>query len=84
MTQHNLGRISHWLLLTVAALMIISGYGVTQYQVVEKMTFGFLSKSLAFKMHSLLGNFFIVLLAAHICLIYRRRRKRSRRSSSQI
>ncbi len=71
--RRTLKRATHWLLAVVIILYIVSGYGITEFRVVERITFGLLSKPLAFRMHSILTMPFLVLLGLHIYFIYRRR-----------
>ena len=75
--QKSIRKIIHWLLLVVVLLYIVSGFGITEFRVVEALTLGLLSKSLAFKIHDVLWLPFIVLLISHVLLslILRPRRK---------
>ena len=74
--KKNLARqIVHWLLLAVLALYLLTGFGITEYRVVEHLTFGLLTKPLAFKVHDNLIIPFIVLLGLHI---YQQTKKKSR------
>ncbi|MBM4446053.1 MAG: hypothetical protein FJ023_01710 [Chloroflexi bacterium] len=73
--QNLAKRVVHWLLLVVIMLYIITGLGITEYRVVEFLTFGLLAKPLAFKIHDSLIIPFIVLLGLHI---YQQTRKASR------
>jgi hypothetical protein len=59
-----------WLLLAVTLLFLITGFGISQFRVVETITFGWLSKSWAFRLHDNLWIPFAVLLVIHICLPY--------------
>ena len=56
----------HWLLLVVAVIYFLSGYGITQFRVVSAITFGVINKAVAFKIHDYLWIPFVVLLIAHI------------------
>jgi len=60
----------HWLLLVAVIVYAITGYGITEYRIVESLTFGLLTKSLAFKIHNSLLVPSVVLLVLHICLPY--------------
>ena len=62
-------KIIHWLLLGFISIYIITGYGITQYQFVEKYTFGLLNKALAFKIHLGLIVPFLILLVLHIYFV---------------
>jgi cytochrome b subunit of formate dehydrogenase len=61
-------KIVQWLLAGVTVLMIISGYGITKFQIIESITFGILSKSTAFVMHDALTIPFILLVILHVVL----------------
>jgi dolichol kinase len=65
-------RVVHWLLLAVIVLYLLTGFGITEYRVVEHLTFGLVTKPLAFKIHDNLIIPFIALLGLHI---YQRVRK---------
>ena len=59
-------KITRWLLLAVVLLYLISGFGITEFRVVETLTMGLLNKSLAFKMHDVLLIPMLVLLVLHV------------------
>ena len=63
----------HWLFVAVILLYGITGYGITQYRIVESVTLGLLTKSLAFKIHDNLLIPLLVVLALHIYQMVRRR-----------
>jgi thiosulfate reductase cytochrome b subunit len=65
-----LKKVIPWLLLAILALYILTGLGITEYRIIEKITFGGLTKNLSFKIHNDLAIPFIVLLAVHIVLPY--------------
>jgi len=69
-------RIIHWSLLIVTVIYFITGFGISEFRTVEALSFGLLTKSLAFKMHNSLWVPFIVLLVLHIVFaLIRKRRK---------
>jgi hypothetical protein len=74
-------RTIKWLLLAVTLLFVITGFGITQFRVVETITFGWLSKDLAFRLHDDLWLPFVVLLVLHICLplIFRQKARATER-----
>ena len=73
--KQNLAKqIVHWSLLAVIALYVLTGFGITSYRTVESITFGLLTKPLAFKIHDGLIIPFIVLMGLHI---YQQVKKRS-------
>jgi cytochrome b subunit of formate dehydrogenase len=71
-----------WLLLTATVLYIITGFGITEFRVVESVTFGLLTKPLAFRIHEFLWIPFFVLLAVHIFWYPLKKLFRSARKSS--
>ena len=71
--RRTLEKATHWLLAVAIILYVVSGYGISEFRVVERITFGLLSKPLAFRMHTILTMPFLVLLGLHIYFTYRRR-----------
>jgi len=61
-------KIIQWLLLATAVLFLLTGFGITEFRVVETITLGWLSKSWALRLHDNLWIPFVVLLVLHICL----------------
>jgi hypothetical protein len=57
-----------WLLLTVVLLYLASGLGITEFRTVEPLTFGLLTKAVAFRLHDALLAPFIALLVLHVTL----------------
>jgi len=72
---YKLKKITHWLLLLLTLMYVISGLGITHYRIVEQITFGLLTKALSFKIHSYLLIPFLVLLILHIFFAIRDRKK---------
>jgi thiosulfate reductase cytochrome b subunit len=68
MARWNLRWAVGWLLLAFALLLVITGLGITDWQVVEPATFGLLGKALSFQLHSVLWVPFLAILIAHILL----------------
>jgi hypothetical protein len=68
-------RIIHWLLLVVTILFLITGFGISEFRVVETITLGWLTKSWALRLHDNLWIPFVVLLVLHLCLPFIFRRK---------
>jgi hypothetical protein len=58
--------LTHALLTIVSILFIVTGLGISNYQVMESLTGGTLSKLTSFQIHSNLIIPFIVLIIAHI------------------
>ena len=59
----------HWLLTAAVIIYLITGFGITEYRIVETLTFGLLTKSLAHKIHINIVIPFIILLILHIWLL---------------
>lgn len=67
MSKRNIIRkVIHWTLLGVALIFLLSGFGITEFRLIEKITFGLLTKPSAFKIHSGLWIPFVILLIIHI------------------
>jgi len=71
----NLRRAVGWLLLALALLLVITGLGITDYQLVEAASFGLLGKALSFQLHNVLWIPFLAVLAAHMLLSCRTGRR---------
>ena len=69
-------KVTHWLFVVVMLLYGITGYGITQYRIVEPATLGLLTKPLAFKIHDNLWIPLLILLALHIYQLVRKRTAR--------
>ncbi|MFC1901257.1 DUF4405 domain-containing protein [Chloroflexota bacterium] len=59
-------KIIHWSLFAVMIIYMISGFGISYFRVVETVTFGLLTKPIAFKMHDYTLIPFIILLILHV------------------
>jgi hypothetical protein len=55
-----------WLLLAVTVVYLVSGFGITNQEIVGPLTAGFLGKALAFRLHDVLWLPFIALLVLHV------------------
>lgn len=67
--QQLVRRTIHWLLTIVLIVYLVTGFGITQYRIVEPLTFGLLTKNLAHRIHVNLEIPLIVLLVLHIWLL---------------
>ena len=67
--QQIIKKTIHWLLTVVVIIYLITGFGITEYRIVEPLTFGLLTKSLAHKIHINIAIPFIILLILHIWLL---------------
>jgi cytochrome b561 len=61
-------RVVHWLLIAWVVVLLITGLGITEYNIVERISFGLLNKNLAHRIHTspALWISFLVLLGLHI------------------
>ena len=55
--------------MVVVVLYIVTGFGITEFRTVERLTLGLLTKQVAFRIHSDLWVPLVVLLALHIYLV---------------
>jgi hypothetical protein len=55
-----------WLLLAVTFVYLLSGFGITNQDIVSPLTMGILGKALAFRLRDLLWLPFIGLLFLHV------------------
>lgn len=60
------GEVIRWSLFAVTAIYLLTGFGITEYRIVEQLTLGLLSKALSFRVHISLEIPFVVLLLLHI------------------
>ena len=65
-TRTKIRKTAAYMAITTAALYIITGYGITEYQTVERLTAGILTKALSFKAHMWLILPFAVFLLTHL------------------
>ena len=71
-------RLTAYLSLATVLSYIITGYGITNYSIVEKLTFGVLYKSLSFKIHMWLIIPLALCLSVHLyfsCNLFRKEKK---------
>jgi cytochrome b subunit of formate dehydrogenase len=59
----------HWSLIVVTIVYLVTGFGITEFRIVEPATFGLLTKPLAFKLHTKLHYPFIALLVLHLFFV---------------
>ncbi len=80
MTNQQLVRRSiRWTLTALVIIYFITGLGITEYRIVEPLTLGLLTKSLAQKIHMSIEIPFIVFLILHIWLLPLLKHFRSRK-----
>jgi hypothetical protein len=73
----------HWLLTVVVIIYLITGFGITEYRIIESLTFGLLTKSLAHKIHMNLEIPFMILLVLHIWFLPLLKYFKSKRAMGQ-
>jgi hypothetical protein len=64
-----------WALLAVTVVYLVSGFGITNQDIVGPLTAGILGKALAFRLHDVLWLPFIALLVLHVAWNVSRRAK---------
>ena len=62
----RIGRWFGWLALLLVLLSILTGYGITQFRVVDPLTAGFLGKAVSQRWHGFFGPLVLVALAVHV------------------
>ncbi|MFA5333908.1 MAG: hypothetical protein WC376_05445 [Candidatus Nanoarchaeia archaeon] len=67
-------KIIHWTLLILTVVYLITGLGVTYYQIVTALSFGLLNKALCMKIHELLIYAFVPALFLHLYFKLKRRK----------
>ena len=68
MNQILTRKILHWSLLVAVILFLVSGFGISHFRVVETITFGLVTKNVAFRIHEAMWIPFTILLVLHITL----------------
>jgi hypothetical protein len=68
MKQYLTKRIIDWTLYAVTIVYLLTGLGITQYRITERLTFGLLSKSASLNIHENLLLPFLALLSIHLLL----------------
>lgn len=62
----NYRKTISWSLMVVVLVQILTGYGITRYRLIEKITFGILTKPMAFQLHSILMLPLAILIILHV------------------
>jgi ABC-type uncharacterized transport system permease subunit len=65
--------LSHILLIIVIILFIFTGFGITNYQIIEAITLGALPKLTSYQIHLNLIIPFLILLGTHFGFIIRKK-----------
>ena len=66
MEMRQIQKAAHILVTILIILYLLTGLGITNYQIVEPLTLGLLTKALSQKIHMALALPFIIVLALHI------------------
>jgi len=83
MGSRTISKVVHWLLLVLTVLLVLTGLGITEYQVITAISFGLLGKAASFKLHLWLWIPFLAVFIAHVLLTTRLfRRRRTAKSDS--
>ena len=74
-------KLINWSLLIFIIFYIITGFGITEFKFIEAITFGIISKPIAFQLHIFLIYPFIILLILHITLTINKKSKWKRKKN---
>jgi cytochrome b subunit of formate dehydrogenase len=66
MHVRRFGRICGWVTMILALITLLTGYGITQYRIVDPLTLGILNKALAQRLHAYTDLPFLVLMVTHV------------------
>jgi len=55
-----------WALFGMTLIYLLTGLGITQFQIIEDLTFGLLNKNLSLRLHEDLLVPFLILLSLHV------------------
>jgi hypothetical protein len=64
-----------WCLLVTILFYMLTGFGITYWNIVSPLTFGLLGKALSFRIHDVLWAPFLLLLVVHVTLGLTRKRR---------
>jgi cytochrome b subunit of formate dehydrogenase len=70
----SIKKITHWLLLALTLVYIISGLGILYNSIMLAITLGLLTKNLSFQIHNYLLIPFLAVLFLHIVFVIRIRK----------
>jgi uncharacterized membrane protein len=59
-----------WSLLAVTLVFLLTGFGITNSNIVTPLTLGFMGKATSFKIHEVIWVPFVVLLVTHVLFNY--------------
>jgi uncharacterized membrane protein len=61
-----IGRVCGWLTMALALVTLLTGYGITQYRIVDSLTFGILNKAMAQRWHAYTDVPFLAFMLVHV------------------
>jgi cytochrome b561 len=67
-TIRRLGHWFGWLALAFLVLTLVTGYGITQFRVVDPLTFGVVGKAVSQRWHETVALLIVVFLALHVSI----------------
>jgi thiosulfate reductase cytochrome b subunit len=73
-TQKRIRKTIHWLLAIGLVVYIVTGFGITEYQIVEPLTLGLLGKAESQQIHNAIEIPFVLLLVVHLYMSLIKRR----------
>jgi hypothetical protein len=76
----RIGRYLGWAALGLLLFTVLTGYGITEWRIVDSLTFGLLGKANAQRLHSYTEVPMVILLAAHVSIAWWSRRDGERRA----
>ena len=65
----TLGRVCGWVTMALALVTLLTGYGITQYRIVDPLTLGILNKAMAQRLHAYIDVPFLVFMLAHVGIV---------------
>jgi hypothetical protein len=68
MVTRSFRKIVAWLLLACSLLFLLTGFGITDFDLVRVITLGILDKASSSYLHTLLWGPFLILLILHVAL----------------
>jgi len=60
------GRICGWVTMILALITLLTGYGITQYRIVDPLTLGILNKAIAQRWHAYTDVPFFAFMLVHV------------------
>jgi cytochrome b subunit of formate dehydrogenase len=73
-----IGRLCGWGALILLVITILTGYGITEWRILEPLTFGLIGKASAQRLHPYTEVPMVLLLAVHVAIAKWPRRKDDR------